>query len=208
MELLGRNPSVFLPDDRTIVLDEEAVIRKIASGEIPEQPAFLSNPSWERASRGLFAIAVKNHGDMFAKHYDLGRPDDAITLSLFKGIESWILSVDDTDAIVLHAEAACRNRDASEAVSRSLESLIAMGRQEIDKELQDNQPKTPTDGLVVRMYKALLTGVRVEHSDNTITVRTQGFGTLADFAAIVEGQLKESETGVEVRNDAKDAVKR
>ena len=59
---LGPNPCVFLPDDRTIVFDEEAVIRKIASGEIPEPPAFLRGPAWERASRGLLAIAIKNRG--------------------------------------------------------------------------------------------------------------------------------------------------
>ena len=204
MALFGRNPCVFLPDDRTIVLDEEAVIRKVARGEIPERPAFLSNPSWDRANRGLFAIAVKNEGDLFAKHYDLGRPDDAITLSLFKGIDSWILSVDDADDIVLHADAACRNRDASAAVSRSLESLIAMGRQALERD----QPKMPKDVLAVRMYKGLLAGVRVEHSDNAITVKTQDFGTLADFAAIVEGQFQEEKAQDTARNDDKTTVKR
>ena len=40
------------------------------------------------------------------------------------------------------------------------------------------------------MVKALVANVRVEHTDNAITVQTQGFGTLADFATIVEGEVQ------------------
>ena len=67
-------------------------------------PAFVQNTDWERASRGLLAFAINNQDDAFAKHYDLGRPDDAVVLSLFKGVDWWIAGVDDDDAIVLHAE--------------------------------------------------------------------------------------------------------
>ncbi len=34
----------------------------------------------------------------------------------------------------------------------------------------------------------LAANVRVAHTDDTITVQAQGFGTLADFAAIVESE--------------------
>jgi hypothetical protein len=207
-EDLGDRPCAFLPDDRTIVLDEEAVIRKIASGEAPEQPAFVLSPAWERASRSLAAFAVKSQDGTFAKHYDLGRPDDAVVLSLFKGIDWWILSADDADDIALHAEASCRNRDASESVSRSLESLIKLGRKAIDQELQHLQPETPEEELGVRMVKPLLAMLRVEHTDNAITVRAQGFGTLADFAAIAEGIYHGRRPRAAARKDTKDAVKR
>ena len=131
-QMLGPNPCVFLPDDRTIVFDEEDVIRRIAGGEDPAPPAYVRGKEWERASSGLVAIAINNQNDTFAKHYDLGRPDDAVVLSLFKGIDTWIVGVDDADAIVLQADATCRNRDASEAVSRSLDSLIKLGRQYLE----------------------------------------------------------------------------
>ena len=142
-KLLGPKPCFFLPDDRTIVFDEEPVIRQFVSGKQPELPAFLRSPAWERPAAGLVAFAIKNLDDSFAKDYDLSRPDDAVVLSLFKEVDWWLLGVDDeADPIVLHAEAACRNRDASEAVSRA-ESLIAMGRQTIDQELQHDQPEDP-----------------------------------------------------------------
>jgi hypothetical protein len=207
-KLLGPNPCVFLPDDRTIVCDEEPMIRKIVSGDQSETPAFLRGPDWERASRGLLAFAITNQGDSFAKHYDLGRSDDAVVLSLFKGVDWWLLGVDDAEDIVLRVEAACRNREASDDVSRSVESLIATGRQFLEQAVQQDAPRTPEDMLAVRFYRGLLGGAHVAHTDGAITVRTQSFGTLDDFATIVEAQARENKAQATAKKDTKDALKR
>ena len=141
--LFGPNPCVFVADERTIVFDEEDVVRKIAAGEDAAPPAYVGGRGWERATSGLVAIAITNQNGTFAKHYDLGRPDDAKVLSVFKGIDTWILGVEDSDAIVLQADAISRDRDALQAVRRSLESLITLGRQYIEQ----NVPKSPDAGL-------------------------------------------------------------
>jgi len=202
--LLGRNPCAFVADDRTIVFDEEDVIRSIAAGEDVAPPAYVRGKEWERASRGLVAIAISNRHDTFAKHYDLGRPDDAAVLSLFKGLDTWILGVADADPIVVQADATCRDREASEAISRSLESLIKMGRQYIE---QDVPTDAGADASIVRMLKALAANVRVEHTGNSVTVQAQNFGSLADFATIVEGQAQEAKARVAAGKDAKNSVK-
>ena len=93
-------------------------IRKMIGGAKPASPAFLRGPAWERTSRGLATLAIKNQDDTFTKKYDFGRPDDKVILALFKGIDCWMFGVDDADSIVLHADATSRGRDASEAVSR------------------------------------------------------------------------------------------
>ncbi|HKI20945.1 MAG TPA: M56 family metallopeptidase, partial [Isosphaeraceae bacterium] len=206
--MLGPNPCAFLPDDRTIVFDEEAEIRKMVGAEKPESPTFLRGKDWERASCGLLALAIKNRNDAFMKHYDLDRPDDSVVLSLFKGVDSWVFGVDDADALVLHADATSRCRDASEAVSRHLDMLIKLGRQFLLKELDPKSPEVAAHELVARMLKALAANVRVEHTDDTITVQTQGFGTLADFATVVEGEAHESKARAVARKDAKNPVKR
>jgi beta-lactamase regulating signal transducer with metallopeptidase domain len=184
---LGPNPAVLLLDDRTIAFDDENVISQIASSEDFAPPAYLRSKEWEEASRGLVAFAMTNRNDAFAKLYDRGRPDDAVVLSLFKGLDTWILGVDDADPIALHADATCRDRDSTDAVCRSLDSLIKLGRRSIEQ----NAPKSHEGGpheLIARMLKALAENVRVEHTDNAITVRAQGFGTLADFALIVDAE--------------------
>jgi hypothetical protein len=206
-EILGLNPCLYLPDDRTIVYDDEDVIRKIASGKSPALPAFLRGKEWERASRGLVAVAIKNNDDTFAKHYDLGLPNDAVVLSLFKGLDAWILGVDDANAIVLHADAIGRNRNASEAVSRQINSLITLGRQFLQR-LDPKSPEVASHELLDRMLEALATNVRVEHTDTAITVQAQNFGSLADFAAIVVSEEQESKDPVAAGRDSKHSEKR
>src|SRR5262249_3339186 len=46
--LLGPNPCVYLPDDRTVVFDEEEPIRRLVRRETPAVPAYLAGPEWER----------------------------------------------------------------------------------------------------------------------------------------------------------------
>ena len=105
-----------LPDDRTIVFDES---RDPEAGPqvSPGVPAYLSGPEWDRASRGLLAVAINNRGGAFAKAYDLGRPDDAVVLPLFKGVDRWVFGVDDADAIAVHALAVC-GPEVSETIAR------------------------------------------------------------------------------------------
>ncbi len=204
----GKIPCVFVPDDRTIIIDEEDVIRKMASGEYPASPSFLKGRDWEQARRGLLAVAIKNSDDTFEKHYDLGRPDDAMVLPLFKGIDWWVFGVDDADAIVLHADAISRGRDVSEAVSRQIDSLLKMGRKALEQ-IDPKSPEVAAHDLSFRMLKALAANVRVNQTDHAVTVHAQGFGTLADFAAIVEGEAKEeSDARVAAGKAASNSTKR
>lgn len=204
----GKIPCVFVPDDRTIIIDEEDVIRKMASGEYPASPSFLKGRDWEQAHRGLLAVAIKNSDDTFEKHYDLGRPDDAMVLPLFKGIDWWVFGVNDADAIVLHADAISRGRDVSEAVSRQIDSLLKMGRKALEQ-IDPKSPEVAAHDLSFRMLKALAANVRVNQTDHAVTVHAQGFGTLADFAAIVEGEAKEeSDARVAAGKAASNSTKR
>ena len=189
-EALGPAPCVYLPDDRTIVFDEEETIRKLAGQGAPPQPAFLRGPDWERASRGLLAVAIGNQDGAFAKSYDLKRPDDAVVLSLFKGVDRWTFAVEDADAIVLRAAAACRGSDVSEVIARSIDSLVKLGRDAIDhadpkaKEFADHER-------MLRMITSLMANLRVEHTDRSVGIHTDGFGTLADLASIIEAEMNE-----------------
>ena len=99
---IGPNPCVCLLDDRTFVFDEEAAVRAFLGRRPSQPPSYVRGPGWERASGGLLAIAIGNEDGTFAKQYDLGRPDDAVTLSLFKDVNHWTFWVDDASSIALH----------------------------------------------------------------------------------------------------------
>jgi beta-lactamase regulating signal transducer with metallopeptidase domain len=205
--MLGPNPCMLLLDDRTVVFDEENAIRQIAGRSDPTRPEYVTENDWARASRGLVAVAIDNRTDAFAKHYNLGRTDDAIVLSLFKGLNCWILGVEDADEITLYAQGACRDGDSAGAVCRSVDSLIKLGRQHVEQ----NAPKVPDVGAhdhIARLLKALAATVRVERSGYVVAIRAHGFGTLADFALIVDGEAQEAKARSAARDVAKSSARK
>jgi hypothetical protein len=182
-KLIGPAACVYLPDDRTMVLDDEASIRK-QLGAVPAPPAYLEGPDWERASHGLFAAAINNHDGAFAKHYDLGRPDDAVLMSLFQDVACWTISVDDADSLGVTASAACARSGAGNAIARNVESLLKQGRAALERpDLLEQE--FPADARAGRLVKALLSHVRVVSQDRSVQLRAEGCGTLADLASAV-----------------------
>ena len=114
-----------------------------------------------------------------------GRPDDAAVLSLFKGVDHWIVGVADDDAIVLSASAVCQG---ARRPSRSRTRSSPCGNWA--RLLQKETPKAPSGGSAdpLVMARSLLTNLRVDQANGRIEVRAEGFGTLADFDAFVQAE--------------------
>ena len=51
------------------------------------------------------------------------------------------------------------------------------------------------------MSRSLLTNLRVEHTDRSVGIRTDGFGTLADFASMLGTEIQ-YEKGAEAERKA------
>jgi hypothetical protein len=194
-ELLGPNPCLCLLDDRTVVFDEEESIRAFLGRKTPQTPAYILGPDWERASRGLLAVAINNENGEFKKQYDLGRPEDAVALSLFKDVNQWTLWVDDADSIALHAAATCRNGEANKTISGVIDSLLKSARalmEQPDPEaLAAASREQSRDYRVYRMLKALLANLRVERTERAVELFSHGFGTLADVGLLIKAEADE-----------------
>jgi beta-lactamase regulating signal transducer with metallopeptidase domain len=191
-DALGPDSCVYLPDDRTIVFDQQKVVRKLAGGQVPSLPALLRGPDWERACRGVVAAALSNDGGALAKTLDLGRPDDAVAVSLLKGVDHWTFSVDDADSVALRATAACAGGNASDLLARTVDALVKQGRNSIEIAAREVSSE-PGHERAFRMVRALVAHARVEHTDHSVGVHTDGFGTLTDFAAMVEEEVRSAE---------------
>jgi hypothetical protein len=193
---LGPNPCVCLLDDRTFVFDEEQPIRAFLGRGPSEAPAFIRGPGWERASRGLLAVAINNEDGAFAKQYDLGQPDHAVPLSLFKDVNHWTFWADDASSIALHAAAACRSGEASKAVSGVIDSLLKSARaamEQLDPEALDLDVDE-REYRAYRMIKTLLMNIRVEHTERSVELLTDGFGTLAEVGSYIKAEADEQKS--------------
>ena len=184
----ARTPACTCPTIGRSCLTRKPRSRSWSASEKPGVPAYLSGPEWDRASRGLLAVAINNQDGAFAKAYDLGRPDDAVVLSLFKGVDRWVFGVDDADAIALHAVAAC-SPDASVTIATHGRIPGEAG------------PGSPRDIRVPRARSRVARTAAFRWSrcswrtsasasgNGSVELHTEGFGTLAEFGALIEADF-------------------
>ncbi len=194
-DLIPPDSCVYILDERTAVFDREKEIRALAGGKVAPLPDYLRGPDWERASRGLLAVAVGNRDGAFAKSFDLGRPEDAVVLTLFQGLDRWTLGVADADPIALHAVGDCLGDDSAAAITGAMLSLLKQGQQGLEhpdpKYLAMKGHQRAHD-----MAKALLTNLDVRSSGHRVEIRGTDFGTLADFATYLHDEAEEAKARV------------
>jgi beta-lactamase regulating signal transducer with metallopeptidase domain len=187
---LGPDPCVYLPDDRTAVFSDGRTMRTLIRPEARALAPHVSGPEWERISRGLLAVALRNTDGAFARVYDLGRPDDAVVLSLLQGVDHWVFGIDDAESIVLRAAAACQG-DASASLAGAVDAAIKLARAAIERE-QPGANIDEAEALELRVAKALMTNVNVEHDDRSVSLRADRLGTLGDVGTWVDAAFSRS----------------
>src|SRR5262249_30957182 len=132
----------------------------------------------------------KNEDGAFAKQYNLGRPDDAVLLSLFKDVNHWTFWVDDASSIALHAAADCRDGEVRKAITGVIDSLLKLARAAMEQPGPEALA-VGADAREYRMIKALLPNLRVEHTDRSVELLTDGFGTLAELGSFIKAEADE-----------------
>ncbi len=178
---------VYLPDDRTLVINEPETIRQHLARAVPAAPAYLREYDWERASRGLLAIAIDNRDDRFVKPYERApaEPEDKAVLELFAGIDRWIIGVPDAPTLSVIARATPRNLRAGLGVMRAINALAELGRVAATSAPAGVIPNEAA----MRVYRGLLANLQIGAAGGGVTVGAQHFGTLGDIAEMIRVQL-------------------
>ena len=78
----------------------------------------------------------------------------------------------------------------AQVIARSIDSLLKLCRDAIDHADPKERAAAAHDPAMFRMVTSLMTNLRVEHTDRSLGIHTGGFGTLADFAAIIEASAQ------------------
>ena len=180
---------IYLPDDRTLVCGDETWFRESTGQTVPRLPAYLRGADWERVSRGLLAVAINNRGGSFAKDYDLGRPDDAVVLECFKGVERWVLGVASSDAPALHAEATAIDPESAALTARSIDRLAKLGL----ASLGSSTPDAGEQERALRIARTFLANLKVWDDGRSVVLSAGDFGTFVDVAAIIKAEAEEDE---------------
>ena len=172
---------LYLPDDRTLVFEDEETIRGWVGRDDLPVPDYVRGDDWKRASRGVFAVALDNREDSLAKDFDLGRPDDAMVLPMFRGVDRWVLSVPATDDISPHAEAVVRDARSAVLLVREVEHLVKIGR----TALALTTPLIGERARASRFADRILENLKIVRANRTILLDSPQSGTFAEVGAML-----------------------
>ncbi|WP_422929220.1 hypothetical protein [Singulisphaera sp. PoT] len=173
--------AIFLPDDRTLVFDLEETIKGWVAGDPQTAPDYLMVADWQRASRSVLALAIDNRDAGISRWIALALFDDASMIPLLRGVDRWIISLDDTDDLTLRADASAHDPQSSAALMNQARGLAKRGRAALANSAQ--QPGGV--GRMSRLASDCLENFSISQSDHSLTFKSKGFGTFADLASIL-----------------------
>jgi beta-lactamase regulating signal transducer with metallopeptidase domain len=131
---LGPNLSCFYaPDDRTVVMGEEASIRRLLRRENPGVPEFARGADWKRVEHDLIAIAIDNHDEQI-KRATRKLTDEEEFGKFLDHSNRWVCGLADSDELRLKVTATGRDPDSTQAMAALIAKLRDDGLKEMDKE--------------------------------------------------------------------------
>ena len=174
----AHHASAYLPDDRTLVIGLPEPIEALVRRATPTAPTYLRGPDWQEASRGLLAIAINNTGNAFARQYDLGRPDDALVLQVFQGVDRWLLGLADADQLALHGKVTARDPAAAEVVTSAIGRLVMLGKEATGATPAEDERTQ----VAKRLIQRFLVNLKVDKpKGGSVDIVASGFGTMTEL---------------------------
>lgn len=168
--------AIYLPNDRTIVIDVESHIVKMIQGRSAGTPAIAKTEAWERVSRDLLAVAIDNRKGDWTKIVQ-GSKEEATVLPFVEKVETWVASLANQDGLAMQATADCSASEPAAALARTIEAVLQPIR--LFAASKSSEPNSPASKLGVEM----LAKTEVRQSSRNVTVGLTNFGTVAEFFA-------------------------
>lgn len=184
----GEADCFFIPDDRTLVNDDEAAILRLIRRKAPAAPAYAQGAEWSRVENGLLAIALDNRKqqwDEIVKGSSLGR---AGLLPLVEHADGWFFGVADSDALDIRALASTSTAQATETTAIAVEEHLKMGRELLARPQPNSNAEEKAKANV---FRPLLESFKVSREDGVVVLRGGRFGKLADFVTQYVGAVSE-----------------
>jgi beta-lactamase regulating signal transducer with metallopeptidase domain len=120
--------SFYLPDARTIVWDYEDNLRQLIRQEARTGPVYAGGDDWRKVNKGLIAVAIDTRDRRWTLDANTDEPDDLLVAPLFQQPGRWVLGIDCTDSLTLHAIATCGTEEKGELLARTAKSLLDRAR--------------------------------------------------------------------------------
>jgi BlaR1 peptidase M56 len=181
---LGKAPSLYVPDNRTVVCDEEPVIRRIIRRTIPTKPAFARETDWSRMEHDLAAVVLDNHIDQIRKATKRAEEmdsDDFFAKAMARS-DRWVFGLANSDEFLIRAVANCHDS----ASARALATLVSTRfRETISDSEKPHQDAIPDHLRLRELGIQFMKGLHVVLESSSVRVES-GLGIkLAEFLPLI-----------------------
>jgi hypothetical protein len=169
---LGFNVCYFIPDERTLVLQSETVIRRVLDGQVGGS-AFTASADWRRVEQGLFAAALD-----VRRAKKITKAEEPDLAPLFENASNLVFAVDLQETLTMHALVVCPDDKAAETLVNWAKAGIAEEMASLEKNQGNKATPMP---FADQFSRNLLKQIRIEQHGSQATLHTQA--TL-DFAEL------------------------
>jgi hypothetical protein len=183
---LSKAPAFLIPDDRTIIFDDEDVLLRVIRRDSPAPPDFARSADWKRVERDLFAVVFDNHDGRLqravAKLKDVGKDDPVV--EFLKLTRHWIFGLEDADDFLVRMSVACHDQSAGATLTKMISGLRDNTVHQLEKAA--SQPhKGEEDGQMCGLGGQVMRGLRVVVEGSSVRIEPSAGVRLADLLPLM-----------------------
>lgn len=181
---LGPNGCVFIPDNRTLVCDDERFVLPLIRRPVVGAPEFARGDDWKRVEHDLLAVILDNHDGRISRVTKKVTPDadEAQFDECLERSDRWTMGLADTDDFLPQFIATCRDPQSVQTIAKVVGKVRDSCLEEAHKPHKDEMP----DYLRYQELAAhLLKNLRVEAGQTSLRVEPGGGVKLAELLPLI-----------------------
>jgi hypothetical protein len=179
---LSKAPAFLIPDDRTVIFDDEDVLLRLIRRDSPAKPEFTRGADWKKVEHDLFAVVFDNHDGRLqravAKLKDVGEEDTVV--EFLKLSREWIFGLEDADDFLVRMTVACHDQSAGATLAKMISNLRDNTVLQLEK-AASQQHKGEDDGPLCRLGGQVMRGLRVAADGSSVRIEPGAGVKLADL---------------------------
>ena len=183
--VLGPNPCFYIPDNRTVVCGEEALIRSLIRRQAPAAPEFARGSDWKTVEHCLLAVVLGKHASQ-AIRKSLSEDENQIYGEFFKPTNHWVMGLANADDFLVRLLVTCRDPSTIKPIAKLVTKLRDSCLDMFHKPQKDT---SPDDLRIAEYIDQILNGLRVEEEQTSVRIETSGGVKLADFLPLIAKAL-------------------
>jgi hypothetical protein len=122
---IAKAPAFLIPDNRTLVFEEEDVLLRLMHRDSQLKPGFAGSPDWKKVESDLFAFVFDNHDGRLQRAVTKLKSvdqDDAV-VEFLKPTRECVIGLENADDFLLRMFVACHDQIAGSTLFKLISGL-------------------------------------------------------------------------------------